>query len=92
MPVVTNATAVDRTIRALRKAGRLEPEHEALEVMVRRMAKAVDADPENDKLWREYRQGVAMLMAATEGGDAGDEFGAFLLAVRTPVVNAKKSR
>lgn len=89
--VVTNTTAIDKTVAALRRAKRLEPEHEALAVMVQRMARAVDSDPENDKLWREYRQGVAMLLEAAAGGETGDEFEAFLLKVRTPVGNAKKS-
>jgi hypothetical protein len=83
-----NKTAASETIDALE----LGPEHEALCVMVRSLASAVDANPTDAALWREYRMAVSLLREAAEIDDGdGDDQQAFLAAVRTPVGDAKNA-
>lgn len=81
-----NRTAAGDTIDAL--AARLGPEHEALVVMVRNLAAAVDERPQDAGLWREYRMAVSLLEEVARSDDddgAADESSSFLRAVQTPM-------
>lgn len=78
-----NAAAVARTVDALRTAGRLQDEHAATVQMVESLALAVDSDPGNASLWREFRAGLETLMKVGEVNDADqDEISVILAALR----------
>lgn len=79
----SNATGLERTIRAM--GSRLDDTSEALVALARGLAGAVDADPGNAALWREYRAAVTALREVGSEGDIDDDTEAFLLSIRTPV-------
>lgn len=86
-----NAAAVARTVEALRVAGRLQDEHAATVQMVESLALAVDSDPGNASLWREFRAALDSLLKVGEvNNDDADEIGLILEALRgtTEVDNA----
>lgn len=77
----TNAQGLERTLKAL--GDRLDEDDEALVALARGLAAAVDADPANAALWREYRAVVTALSLA--GSDkVDDDTAEFLLSIRTP--------
>ena len=77
----TNAQGLERTLKAL--GDRLDEDDEALVALARGLAAAVDADPANAALWREYRAAVTALSLA--GADkVDDDTAEFLLSIRTP--------
>lgn len=78
-----NRRAVDGTLRALRAADRLAPEHDALVQLVRSLADAVDAHPDNASLWREYRTAVTDLADLTR--EDGDAFTGLVARLSAPV-------
>lgn len=81
-----NANALERTVAVL------APGDDAAAVVeaARSLAGAVDSDPLNDALWREYRYALAALReACANGGD--DELEDAFDAVRAAVRNPKKS-
>lgn len=92
---VSNATGLEKTLKALTSAGRLEDADQALVALARCLATAVDAEPENAALAREYRAALATLLAS--GSDnIDDDARDFLLEIRTPGLrpkmgNSKKS-
>ena len=64
-------------------SARLDEDDEALVALARGLAAAVDADPANAALWREYRAAVTALSLA--GADkVDDDTAEFLLSIRTP--------
>ena len=65
----TNVAAADLTIDALRAAGRLETIDKARVTAFRSLARAVDADPSNASLWREYRAAELVLREARNDDD-----------------------
>ena len=78
-----NAAAVARTVEALRVAGRLRDEDAATVQMVESLALAVDSDPGNASLWREFRAALDSLMKIGEVNDAdADEINLILTALR----------
>ncbi len=79
----SNAAGLERTIKAM--AGRLDDTNEALLALARGLAAAVDVDPDNAALWREYRAAVTALSEVGTDSDVDDDTQAFLLALRTPV-------
>lgn len=88
-PVQGNVAGLKATLAALEAAGRLDDEAAALVALASGLAAAVDAEPGNAALWREYR---ATLAALTEVGTDGDDddTASFILKVRTPLGNAAK--
>lgn len=83
-----NRSAVDATIEALRMAGRIDPVDSARVVLAQALADAVDADPLNASLWREYRAAEAALR---ETSDAGvDEFVNLVQSLSAEVGNKPK--
>lgn len=83
---MTNSTATDRTITTLLEAGRLDvDEHAAVIQQAKSLAAAVDADPGNAALWREFRQSLDTLrQVSAEDGSAGDEVQLIIAALRGP--------
>lgn len=71
-----NRTAAEMTVHALRELGRLDTVDEARVVTLVALADAVDADPANASLWREYRAAESALRELS-AGDV-DEFAALL--------------
>lgn len=71
-----NRTAAEMTVHALRELGRLDRVDEARVVTLVALADAVDADPANASLWREYRaaEGAVRELSAEDS----DEFAALL--------------
>lgn len=72
----SNAMELGRTIAELRRMGRLEKVDAAAVQAVRSMARALDADPANAALWRQYRETLRELIAddAGPGLDLADLF------------------
>lgn len=79
----SNAAGLERTIKAMQ--GRLDDGDEALIALARGLAAAVDQEPGNAALWREYRAAVAALSEAGAAGDIDDDTKDFLLTIRTPM-------
>lgn len=65
---MSNLPAVDRALSVLGD----EPRFAALVEAARGLAAAVDADPQNASLWREYRGALRDVLEASDGGS--DEF------------------
>ena len=82
---MTNSQAIAATVAALRDAGRIEPVDEALVVMAAGIAAAVDADPGNASLWREYRAVELRLREIGGADDASDDFSRALAGLQTAV-------
>lgn len=82
-----NRRALDDTVADLRKAGHVAAQHGALVQLALSLASAVDAEPDNASLWREYRGAVSDLLGLVR--DEGDAFAALVDRLRTPLVDAK---
>ena len=93
---VTNAEATDATITHLLAAGLLEAERDAsIMQQARSLAVAVDADPGNASLWREFQKATETVRAAgADDGGAGDEVQLIIAALRGPasVVDAEDTK
>ena len=82
-----NRTAVELTILALNNLGRLEDIDAAKVASAQTLADAVDADPTNASLWREYR---AAEQALRESHDTtADEFAQLLADLSAEVGNTE---
>lgn len=77
---MTNSEGLEITLDAMN----LEPVDEALIAIATGLAEAVDADPKNAALWREFRAAVTELRKAG-AGDVDDDTSQFLVSIRTPV-------
>ena len=75
------ARGLERTLKAA--GSRLDDHHAALVAMARGLAAAVDAEPANAALWREYRATVIAL-GQIAGDDIDEDTAAFLVSIRTP--------
>lgn len=64
-----NGQAIEVTLAELQRAGRLETIDAARVQALRTMAAALDLNPFNGQMWREYREGLEGLMS--DGGDEG---------------------
>jgi hypothetical protein len=60
---MTNASQLGRTLRELRRRGRIESVDAAAVQALRSMAGALDEDPANAALWRQYREALRELTA-----------------------------
>lgn len=78
-----NRQAIEQTIAALRSAGRLESVDNARIAICQSLADAVDSDPNNASLWREYRAAEAVLRAADV--ETQDEFASLLASLSAQV-------
>lgn len=61
-----NLEAIGKTVAKLREDGRIPSEGEALVQICLSLASAVDEDPTNAALWREYRQSEKALRELRE--------------------------
>lgn len=83
-----NRAAAEVTVAALRASGAVEEPQEALVALVLGLASAVDKEPGNAALWREYRAAVQQLEGVGSGG-VDDGYATLTLEVRgTKVVHA----
>ena len=78
-----NRDAAEQTIAALQSVGRLEVIDSARVATFRTLADAVDADPVNASLWREYRAAEHTLREVTD--DVDDELTQILGRLSTPL-------
>lgn len=72
----TNRGQLEQTLKELRRLGRLEKIDAAAVQALRSMACALDADPSNAALWKQYREALRELRAdddRTSLDDALDE-------------------
>ena len=65
-----NAKAIEVTLTELRRMGRLEKVDSARVQALKSMAAALDANPFNSQMWREYREAIEGLCADDSGSDA----------------------
>jgi hypothetical protein len=85
-----NRTAAETTIEALEAHERLSDIDAARVALVRALADAVDSDPTNASLWREYR---AAEQALRETDDTtGDEFARLLAALSAEMGDTETNR
>lgn len=84
--ISANLEAIDETIQSLRDAGRLERVDTALVQIARRLARAVDENPENVGLWQQYRAAEQTLREVNNVGS--DEFEELLASLDAEVRNA----
>lgn len=75
----TNRGQLEQTLKELRRLGRIEKIDAAVVQALRSMAFALDIDPSNAALWRQYREGVREL-TADGGSDSVDDAIADLFA------------
>ena len=80
----TNGGQVDQTLRELRRLGRLEKIDAAAVQMLRSMAHALDADPGNAALWRQYREALRELAADDGSGSVDAALAGLFAEVRDP--------
>lgn len=83
-----NRTAVEAMVKALRDGGRLEQVDEARVIAACALADAVDADPTNASLWREYRAALETLRLVEDGGP--DDFAQLLANLSAEVGDSAK--
>jgi hypothetical protein len=81
--MASNVEGLEKTLAAIGSS--LRDTDEALVALARGLAAAVDAEPSNAALWREYRAAVASLQAAAAGVVDDDDTAVFLAAIRTPL-------
>lgn len=75
---------LEKTLKATSKGRKAE--RDAWVAAARQQADALDADPSNAALWREYRGILAELLRSDDGDS--DSTQAFLLKVTTPGVRS----
>ena len=85
-----NRSAVEDMVDALRATGRLEAIDSARVTAAQALADAVDTEPTNASLWREYRAALETLRQANDGGT--DEFAALLESLSAEVGDTPKPR
>lgn len=66
-----NVAALESTLSELERLGRFEKVDAAQVQAVRSIAAAVDADPFNAQMWRQYREALDDLMRADDDADDG---------------------
>jgi hypothetical protein len=64
----TNRGQLEQTLKELRRLGRIEKIDAAAVQALRSMAFALDADPSNAALWRQYREALRELTADDDCG------------------------
>lgn len=77
---MSNLRAVNATLRELRQLGRLEKIDTSWVEALRSMARALDENPSNAALWRQYLAATADLLEADN--DADSSFAAALAEIR----------
>lgn len=89
----SQADALMETLAAMRDEGRLSEQDGALVAMAEGLAAALDDDPSNAALWREYRAALSAVKECGLDGD-DDDTQEFVVSIATPgrakVGHAKK--
>lgn len=67
-----NASELGKTLAYLREMGRLERVDSARVQALRTIARALDEQPHNAALWREYRSALKELVADDSSGSVDD--------------------
>jgi hypothetical protein len=80
----TNRGQLEQTLKELRRLGRLGKIRAAAVQALRSMAAALDADPGNAALWRQYLGALRELTADDDDGAAGDVLDELFAEVRDP--------
>ena len=83
-PDGANSRAIKVTIGELRRMGRLEPVDEAKVQALLSMAEALDLNPFNSQMWREYREAIGGLIA-DDGAAGSASIDGLLDELSTPV-------
>lgn len=68
----SNASELGKTLKHLQEMGRLEKVDAARVQMVRTMARALDDNPQNAALWRQYREALQQLTRGESDGGLDD--------------------
>lgn len=68
----TNHGQLEQTLRELRRHGRIEKVDAARVQALRSMSAALDADPSNAALWRQYREALRELTADDDNGSVDE--------------------
>lgn len=84
-----NRSAVELTVAALQELGRVEKVDSARVAAAQALADAVDADPGNASLWREYRAALESLRQVGDGGS--DEFGKLLASLSSEILDQENT-
>ena len=84
-----NRSAVELMLEALRDSGKLENVDAARATAAQALADAVDSDPSNASLWREYRASLEMLRLLSDG--SVDEFAKLLESLSSEMGDPAKS-
>lgn len=82
--MTSNTAGLNKTLRAMKAAGQLEDVDAAVIALAKGLAAAVDADPANGALWREYRAALVALREAGDAGDGNDDIAAFRFSIQAP--------
>lgn len=77
-----NVSELGKTIAQLREMGRFEKVDAARLQMVRSMARALDYDPSNAALWRQYREALKELTADDSSESVDDAISGLFGSVR----------
>jgi hypothetical protein len=77
-----NASELGRTLAELERMGRFERVDSARVQMARSMARALDENPQNAALWRQYHVVVKELVSDDDGGSVADALEALFSDVR----------
>lgn len=88
--ISANLEAIDEMIEALRAAGRLERVDTARVQIARRLARAVDENPENVGLWQQYRAAESALREVGTNDDV-DSLQELLRALDTAEIRDHKN-
>lgn len=72
-PKGPNQAAIETTLVELERMGRLETIDAAKVQALRSMAEALDLNPFNSQMWREYREAIGGLTADDRSSDAIDD-------------------
>ena len=78
----TNRGQLEQTLKELRRLGRIEKVDAAGVQALRSMALALDGDPSNAALWRQYREALRELTADDSDGSADAALAALYAEVR----------
>ena len=90
---MTQVESLAETIAALRSSGRLEQVDAATVAVAQGLAAAIDADPTNASMWREYRAAVETLRGVGADSNSDDAFTEALAAIMRPAVrNAEDAK
>lgn len=83
---MTQVESLSVTIQALGQLGRLEQVDAATVAVAQGLAAAVDADPTNASLWREFRAAVETLRGVGAETSNDDAFAQAIAAIMRPEV------